>query len=128
MMNHFIHQKNIIRYVINGHIQQLTFCFTCNLFRPPRCSHCAVCDNCVRRFDHHCIWLGNCIGIRNYKFFYYLVFSLVLSGLFQSGYSIFFIIYQSSSKNKLKKYNLLVYVCFSFIIFFDIMFIIFFFG
>ena len=121
-------KKNIIRYIINGHIQNLPFCYSCNLFRPPRCSHCATCDNCVRRFDHHCLWLGNCIGVRNHRFFYCLIFSLILNAFFQCAYSVYFICFQRLSDMKIKKYNILVYVTFSFVIFFDVMFLIFFLG
>lgn len=45
------------------------FCVTCNIVRPPRASHCNECGNCVSHFDHHCPWMGTCIGERNHKFF-----------------------------------------------------------
>ena len=58
---------------------RLRFCVTCNIFRPPRASHCPICDNCVERFDHHCPWLGTCLGKRNYKYvFFFLLHTLAL--------------------------------------------------
>ncbi|CAN1337528.1 Probable protein S-acyltransferase 4 [Linum perenne] len=53
--------------VVNSHTVKVKFCDTCLLYRPPRASHCSICNNCVQRFDHHCPWVGQCIDVRIWK-------------------------------------------------------------
>ncbi|KAJ6009688.1 hypothetical protein N7499_004914 [Penicillium canescens] len=75
------------------------YCKTCSIWRPPRCYHCRVCDNCVETLDHHCVWLNNCVGRRNYRYFFTFVSSCTLLSFFLLGASLAHILVYRSQEH-----------------------------
>ncbi|KAJ7603217.1 DHHC palmitoyltransferase-domain-containing protein [Mycena polygramma] len=45
------------------------WCSRCSIVKPYRAHHCRICGTCILKFDHHCPWIGQCVGARNHKFF-----------------------------------------------------------
>ena len=61
-----------------SNIHSCEMCPDCEVLRTPRSRHCAICNQCVERFDHHCPYINNCVGIRNHNAFLAFIISLFM--------------------------------------------------
>uniref|UniRef100_A0A914XE78 Palmitoyltransferase n=1 Tax=Plectus sambesii TaxID=2011161 RepID=A0A914XE78_9BILA len=62
-----------------------TICGRCDAYRPPRAHHCRICRRCVRKMDHHCPWVNNCVGEFNQKYFIQFLIYVGLSAAYAVG-------------------------------------------
>ena len=63
-------------------INPVDLCPECKVIRTARSRHCAICNQCVERFDHHCPWINNCVGIKNHNAFLMFLFSIWVKIIF----------------------------------------------
>ena len=77
-------------------------CHTCHIAKPLRSKHCRALRKCVLMFDHHCPFVGNTVGLYNYKWFYLMLLSLTFVII---GFSITLGIYLHRSE----KFNWLLF-------------------
>jgi palmitoyltransferase len=57
------------------------YCDICNCKQKMRTKHCFRCGKCVRKFDHHCPWIGACVGESNHCRFCVMVLLLTVHAI-----------------------------------------------
>jgi hypothetical protein len=58
-------------------------CSQCNDLKPARTHHCSVCERCVFQMSGHCVFINNCVGLENQRFFLlFILYSLIGAGYF----------------------------------------------
>lgn len=65
---------------LNFNFEKFQICKICNLLikKDLDVVHCYFCNLCCEKYDHHCPWLGKCIGKNNIKSFnFFVIFTII---------------------------------------------------
>ena len=69
------HYKNEYYKNYKGNYKLLQMCHKCNiiLLKSSKGGHCVLCNICIMRYDHHCVWIGKCVGKYNFVLFFFFI-------------------------------------------------------
>lgn len=76
------------------------YCTTCYTWRPVRTGHCSRCNVCVSNLDHHCPWIANCVGQRNFVNFFAFLLLLVINCAYLSATSFYMVVQTSADSQR----------------------------
>lgn len=66
-----------------GQTTPMFFCEYCLMVQSIPTKHCKLCESCCPKFDHHCLYICNCVGLKNHRtFIYFLISSITCTNIF----------------------------------------------
>ena len=70
----YLQGDQIQYYELYQKYEKKSVCVYCKNRKFPNTKHCYLCKKCIKVifiqvYDHHCKWLNNCIGTKNFKYF-----------------------------------------------------------
>jgi len=79
----YLLQDDEIERLVSYSMSEENRCRECDIqTQSNHTKHCYVCKQCIVRFDHHCVWLGTCIGAGNHVSFLLLLMFVVFHGVY----------------------------------------------
>lgn len=76
--HHIRLHQDLLTPAVEKHKPVPIFCPSCLLKRPVRSKHCRACRKCVGKFDHHCVWINNCVGYGNHRLFVFTLLTAIV--------------------------------------------------
>ena len=73
------------------------YCPKCLIKMDFRTKHCVICEKCVDDFDHHCFWVGNCIGKKNFSLFFNFLVYVIFNTLFNFLITTYYVLTEMST-------------------------------
>lgn len=55
--------------------------------KPERAHHCKTCRACILKYDHHCPWINQCVGLGNERYFILFMLWMAIGSAFYVGSS-----------------------------------------
>ena len=96
----------LYRILLELELKNDRFCSICSCAVNSSSKHCIRCGRCTYGFDHHCKWVNNCIGAKNYHSFILLIITVELYHAFLASNYIFFLdMLFNISSSKLNGYS-----------------------
>eukprot|EP00063_Salmo_salar_P089529 XP_014064364.1 PREDICTED: palmitoyltransferase ZDHHC5-like [Salmo salar] len=81
---------------------------SCSLQTPCMTVYCLC---CVVDFDHHCPWVNNCIGRRNYRYFFLFLLSLTVHIMGVFGFGLLYILYHTQQLDRVHSAVTMAVMC-----------------
>jgi hypothetical protein len=82
-------EGNLLRFFLSSFLPSFLY----PVFRPPYLVHFLIYSSsffrCVEKMDHHCPWIGRCIGRHNYKAFCLFVGYVTVINLYVFSWTLF---------------------------------------
>ena len=88
--------KDVLDIIEQGELLEY-YCPKCLIKMDFRTKHCVICDKCVDDFDHHCFWVGNCIGKKNFSLFFDFLVYVIFNTLFNFLITTYYVLTEMST-------------------------------